>query len=53
MTTFLIVADTNRTFSLRNVTTGRVEHGPFASRKMIREFFNLHFAWRGNFQLAE
>lgn len=46
MTTYRIVADSSRTFGLRNETTGQIDHGGFANRTMIREFFEMHFAWR-------
>lgn len=51
MTTYQIVSDTARTFGLRNKETGQIDHGLFATRKMIREFFNLHFGWNAAFRL--
>lgn len=51
MTTYEIVMDTARTFGLRNVETGQIDHGHFASRTMIRSFFNMHFGWNSQYRL--
>jgi hypothetical protein len=51
MTTYEIVADTSRTFGLRNKETGQIDHGHFATRTMIRSFFKLHFGWNSTFRL--
>lgn len=52
MTTYEIVADTARTFGLRNVATGQIDHGHFATRAMIRNFFAMHFGWRDDYRLV-
>ena len=46
MTVYRIVADSARTYGLRNETTGQIDHGGFADKATVREFFKLHFAWR-------
>lgn len=46
MTTYEIVADTARTFALRNKATGQFEHDGFPSKALVRSFFELHFGWR-------
>ncbi len=46
MTTYQIVADTARTFALRNKATGQFEQSGFVSKQAARETFELHFAWR-------
>jgi hypothetical protein len=48
MTTYQIVADTSRTYGLRNKDTGQIDQGGFVSIKMIREFWEMHFSWRPN-----
>lgn len=51
MTTYRIVADTARTFGLRNEATGQIDHGGFASTAWVRSFFKLHFGWDVSFRL--
>lgn len=46
MTTYQIIADSARTFGRRNKATGQIDHGSFASRKMVVSFFERHFSWR-------
>ena len=45
-TTYQIVADSYRTFALRNKETGQFEHEGFPTIKMVLSFFQMHFAWR-------
>jgi hypothetical protein len=52
MTTYEIVADSARTFALRNAETKQFEHGGFATKAMVRSFFELHFGWRPDYRLA-
>jgi hypothetical protein len=51
MTAYEIVADTARTFALRNVETGQFDQTGFASRAAAVRTFNLHFGWDPNYRL--
>ena len=51
MTTYRIIADSARTFGLRNEATGQIDHGSFASQALVRSFFKLHFGWNASFRL--
>lgn len=52
-TTYQIVADSARTFALRNKATGQFDHEGFPTKALIRKFWNLHFSWRAGFKLEE
>jgi hypothetical protein len=51
MTIYQIVADSSRTFGLRNKETGQFDHQGFASRAVVRSFFKLHFGWNAAYKL--
>ncbi len=51
MTTYRIIADTARTFGLRNEATGQIDHGSFSSQAWARSFFKLHFGWNTSYRL--
>ena len=51
MTHYRIIADTARTFGLRNEATGQIDHGSFSTITEVRSFYRAQFGFDPSYRL--
>ncbi len=51
--TYRIVQSGARYYGVRNEETGQIDHDCFATKRLLRSWWNLHFAWREGYRLVD